>query len=168
MILELKPFTDLYQEGVLGLGEHIILIPASNLVPLTMAGWICVLWYALSLAFTQISVLLLYMRVLATNWMRRVCYLAMATVLAYNIWVVISIFTACIPLQAFWDFEVQGRCYPLWVWTTNTALHIATDLMIFLLPFPVLRHLRMAPRQKMLVTGIFAMGFLLVVLDILH
>ncbi len=147
-------------EATLGLGEHFELILPANRLALGMVGWMSILWYALSLMLSQLSVLLLYIRVIGTDKMRRICYITMTIVTAFNFWILIYVFTACVPLQAFWDPTVPGRCYPVWVSPVNTVIHIATDLVIFLLPFPVVKHLRMPPRQKYLVFCIFGLGFL--------
>ena len=108
----------------------------------------------------QMSVLLLYIRVMGSDRMRRACYVTLAVVMVFNVWVVVYIFTACVPLEAFWDPRVHGQCYPEWLSPFNTVLHIVSDLVIFLLPFPAVRHLRMPPRQKSLLFCIFGLGFL--------
>jgi hypothetical protein len=81
--------------------------------------------------------------------------------MVYNILVVVMVFTACIPLHAFWDFTVAGAyCHAKSIWWANTYLHVITDFMIYLLPMPVILRLRFPTRQKVLLFVLFAFGFL--------
>jgi hypothetical protein len=81
--------------------------------------------------------------------------------MVYNICVVITVFTACIPLQAFWDATIQGAyCHALSIWWVIGSLHIVTDFTIYLLPMSVILQLRFPRRQKVLLLVLFAFGFL--------
>lgn len=66
----------------------------------------------------------------------------------------------CNPVNKFWDSSVPGTCIPnLPFWYINAAGNIATDVTIFTLPLPVLRHLNLQRPQKILLMGIFSIGF---------
>lgn len=133
------------------------------------AGWYGILWYALTLAFTKISICMLYFTIFTYEWSRRACWILIAIVIISNLWVVSSVLTACIPLQAFWDISIKGAyCHPQSVWWANTGLNMATDYLIFILPIPVIWSLNLPQRQKMLLVGVFALGFFVCFISVLR
>lgn len=123
------------------------------------------MFYSLSLTFTKISILLLYMRIFTyPGWIKRAIRVVLFAVLAIGAWLVASVCTACIPLEAFWNwslaFVTPVYCQPSNLWWANAAIHITTDVVIVLLPMPVISTLRIPRRQKRAVFGVFALGFL--------
>jgi hypothetical protein len=59
-------------------------------------------------------------------------------VIAIGIWLVVSVCTACMPLEAFWDWSLYFKgpvyCQPVNLWWANAGLHITSDLVIMALP----------------------------------
>jgi hypothetical protein len=115
----------------------------------------------MTLFFTKVSILLLYLRILGHQHSRYAAYVIMGVVVLTNIWTLVTVVTACIPLQAFWDRTIEGaRCLPQVYFFANTGLHMATDFLIFLLPMPVIFKLKVKRGQKIALYCIFALGFL--------
>jgi hypothetical protein len=102
------------------------------------AAWYGILFYNMSLVFTRISILLLYKRIFTYSWAKRAIQVALVLVTATGIWFVASVATACVPLDAFWDWSLfmktQVYCQPPNLWWGNAAIHIAGDLAIVILP----------------------------------
>lgn len=44
------------------------------------------------------------------------------------------------------------------LWFSNASMHIATDIVILLIPIPALSGLELPQRQKMALISIFALG----------
>lgn len=66
----------------------------------------------------------------------------------------------CTPIPKFWDQSLPGTCVPnLPFWYINAAGNIITDVTIFILPLPVLRSLNLQKSQRVLLLGIFSLGF---------
>ena len=129
-------------------------------------GWYTVLWYMLSLLFTKISILLLYLRILRYQHARYAVYAILIIVVATNgAWTLATVVTACTPLKAFWHPEMlltsgsKASCRPTGYWLANTALHIATDVLLYLLPLPVSLKLKMKARQKLGLYAVLVLGF---------
>jgi hypothetical protein len=127
-------------------------------------GWAAILLYELSLWCSQVSILLLFLRIWTFPRINRAAYYLLILVMIYNILVFITVLTACVPLRAFWDFELQfsGRayCHSKNIWWANTYLHVITDFMIYMIPMPVILRARFPKRQKILLFVLFALGFL--------
>ena len=68
---------------------------------------------------------------------------------------------SCIPISGYWDKTIDSTCisnYPQWY--INAAGNIFTDLAIFFLPMPILRKLNLPKSQRLVLFGIFSLGFL--------
>jgi hypothetical protein len=74
--------------------------------------------------------------------------------------ILVSIFT-CHPIPAFWDQTITpDYCIPnLPQWYINAAGNIATDLVIFALPIPVLWKLQLPRGQRLSLVAVFGLGF---------
>lgn len=109
--------------------------------------------------------MLLYLRTLTYDWTRKVLLGFMAIVIITGTINLILDFTACIPLNAFWDGNVQATyCHSNEVYYALTGLQIGTDFLIFLLPLPVVWSIRAPKDQKIVLTIVFSFGFLSVTL----
>lgn len=118
------------------------------------------LFYAMSLAFAKLSILFLYMRFLVHGPQRIANYILLGIITACNIWVFITNFIQCIPLEAQWNPEVKGTCLGLAVSIGNSILHVITDFFMFLLPIPTLLKLKVNTKQKIGLPLVFSLGFL--------
>jgi hypothetical protein len=115
----------------------------------------------MSLWFAQVSILMLYIRIWTYPWVRRAAHVLLAIVMLYNIFVFITVFTACIPLAAFWDFTITpAYCHSKNIWWANTYMHVITDFLIFCLPIPLIIMLKFPKKEKVILFFLFAFGFL--------
>jgi hypothetical protein len=76
-------------------------------------------------------------------------------------WIVVSIFTGCVPLAGLWDVETHmtAYCHPPSVYWSHSGINIGTDFLIFLLPLAVLRKLNVPRRQKIALYCVFLVAF---------
>ncbi|KAK3687807.1 hypothetical protein B0T22DRAFT_479091 [Podospora appendiculata] len=144
-----------------GLGKHVYDFNlAAETVPLNKAWWTSLITYVTTLALSKISICLLYLKVFTLEWARRASWAVLTIVAISSAFMIINTSTACIPLQAFWDKTIEGAyCHSNKIWWANTGLAIGTDVLIFLLPIPLVVPLSLPRRQKFVVVGIFALGF---------
>ncbi|KAB5575585.1 hypothetical protein GE09DRAFT_1215348 [Coniochaeta sp. 2T2.1] len=160
------------RQAARGFGGHTLDIPPQNFVPMSRAGWYSILWYQLTLFLTKTSILLLYARILNYQHARYAVYVIGVVVTLSNVWTFAVVMTACVPLAAFWDFALAAAggtyCHPRSFWWANTGLHMATDFLIFALPMPIVFQLNANPRQKVLLYGIFALGFLVSLMSVIR
>ena len=117
--------------------------------------------YTSSFTFTKISILLQYLRVFNVTNIRKLCYIQIVIVSVYGVWLFFSSIFNCVPIARNWDKTVQGKCLPTTpLWLTNAALNIATDIMIVLLPMPVISSLTLPLKQKFWLAIVFAFGLM--------
>lgn len=136
------------------------------------AAWYGILFYNLSLSFSRISILLLYRRIFTYSWSKRAIQVVLVLVVVIGIWLVVSVCTACVPLEAFWNWSLfwtqHVYCQPINLWWANAALHIVSDLVIMALPMPVLSSLKLPRRQKYALVGVFGLGFFVCIVSIIR
>ncbi|KAK0720161.1 hypothetical protein B0H67DRAFT_460454, partial [Lasiosphaeris hirsuta] len=149
------------EQAVYGLGRHTLDISPEMMIPMGKAGWYTILWYMMALLFTKISILLLYIRILSYQHARYAVYAILAIVVLTNgLWTFITVITSCMPLEAFWNPKITGAyCRPVVYWYANTGLHIGTDVLLYILPLPIIINLQVKRRQKIVLYSIFALGF---------
>lgn len=79
-----------------------------------------------------------------------------------GLWMVLSGFFFCIPVYHFWNLDSavrKGHCLPEGpVWFTNAGIQIFTDIVILILPMPVLSKLRLPKRQRAGIMLVFGVG----------
>lgn len=117
-------------------------------------------FYQLSLFLTKVSILLLYIRILKYQLACWAAWFMLAVVVIYNIWVFVLMMTICVPLQAFWDWTIEGDCKTQASMWASIGLHITTDFLIFFIPLPVVYRMTLPWRKRLGLVLLFALGFL--------
>lgn len=67
---------------------------------------------------------------------------------------------ACIPMGIIIPSHQAICINSLMVWYLTSIMNIVTDFIVFLLPMPAVRNLHLPPKQKLLISSIFGLGFL--------
>ena len=119
------------------------------------------------------SILLFYARVFprgATLYLWRIfLYIILVVIVSVYLSATVVAVFQCIPISYTWDKRTPGRCLDLiLLYYLGAANNIVTDLMILVLPMPVVWNLQMPRSKKYAVTGVFLMGGLLVSLNYLR
>jgi hypothetical protein len=130
----------------------------------------------LSLLATKTAILLLYLRVLSFRHARYIVYGILALVIGTNgVWTLYTVLTACTPLSSFWLWSPEPTtstpdiwCRPQRDWLLNTALHIGTDVLLYLLPLPVLVRLQVSARQKAALYAVLSLGLFVCVVSVVR
>ncbi|KAM7194843.1 hypothetical protein V8F33_007041 [Rhypophila sp. PSN 637] len=156
-----------------GLGKHIYAIDPAlmpELVPNYLRYfYFSIVFYCAGLMTIKLTFLFGYYRVLAVQHMRVVYIVAIVIVGGWSIsQVFVGIFT-CTPVSGFWDKSIPSTCIPnLPQWYINAAGNIITDVAVFVLPLPAIWRLQLAKPQRLMLVGIFCLGFFTVVISIIR
>lgn len=126
--------------------------------------------YNVSLIFVKLSLFLQYYRLVDQVPRYRSLFLVAGfIVMGWTIAMVFTMTFICVPVYAYWDKSVPHVCLsdPV-MQLTNSVGNIVTDVMLLLLPMPVLWNLNLPPRQKWGVIGIFSLGFITCIVSLLR
>jgi hypothetical protein len=126
--------------------------------------WLSVPFYNLTMVLTKFSALTLYARIFRPHSFLLVTYILMGFLVIVGLWTTLSGFFFCIPVHAFWSPSAEIRrtkCLPATpVWFTNAAIQTSTDLVILILPLPLLWKLQLPKREKWGILIVFSLGIM--------
>ncbi|KXX80580.1 hypothetical protein MMYC01_202240 [Madurella mycetomatis] len=131
-------------------------------------GWlqtfyISIVLYNGSPTATKLTFLLQYYRILGgTGQIPKAIMVAFVIIAQWSILqLLLVIFTYTpTPIQKFWLPEAPGTCIPsLPFWYVNAVGNIITDVIVFVLPLPVLSRLNLRRNQKLSLIAVFCLGF---------
>ncbi|KAH8724795.1 hypothetical protein GQ44DRAFT_580756, partial [Phaeosphaeriaceae sp. PMI808] len=126
---------------------------------------ICVTLYGLSIMFSKLSILILFLRSFPQK-PKKTIYATIAVVVLYSLIGSFGWLFACQPLEKFWDLSItRGSCIE---WTKinvfSGVMNTITDSIILLLPIFMLRKVQLPKWEKIgLVLAVMTGGFVLVV-----
>lgn len=113
----------------------------------------------MTLFSSKASILLQYRRVFKIRKMLLACNIMLGAIAVYGTWTFLSAWLNCIPVAKFWDDSIPGFCLSKeGLWFSNSAMHILSDVIVLVLPMPVLRSLQLPTKQKVALMGVFALG----------
>lgn len=131
--------------------------------------YISIVLYCSALFTIKMTFLLQYYRVFAVQNLRRVFIAAILLVGGWSLSQVLVGIFICTPIRGFWDPTVPSHCITnLPQWYANAAGNIFTDLLVLLMPFPLLKRLQLPGHQKLLLFAIFGLGFFTVSISVLR
>jgi hypothetical protein len=145
-----------------GLGKHVMFVSLEDLTIFFELSLALSIVYVLTLMFTKLSILCLYIRVLTYGYVRRAAQVMLGVVLVSHLYILATLFTACIPLSAFWDLtpsRANAYCHPMSIYWSHAGLNIVTDFLIFILPLTVIHKIRTPRPQKIALVVIFLLAF---------
>ena len=120
--------------------------------------------YKCTIAMTKTSILLLYVRIFHNvAKFRRICHCLLGYIIAYAIASILATIFQCSPIKRTFNHKLPGTCINLTAfWYANAISSILTDIVVLLLPMPLLKRLHLPRRQKYGLMGVFALGGLYV------
>jgi hypothetical protein len=93
----------------------------------------------------------------------------MVFIIGYTIGLFFALLLACAPMNKNWDVLVEGTCVNLpALYFATAAVNIASDILLFFLPLPMVCQLQLPFKQKIGLMGIFTIGSLTVITSIVR
>ncbi|CAI7677917.1 unnamed protein product [Penicillium pancosmium] len=124
--------------------------------------WVSIPFYNLSLILSKLSALVFLTSIFRIRRFSITAYLLMGFLVVAGLWMVLSGFIFCVPIPIFWSMNkslVAAHCLPKApVWFTNASIQIITDIIILILPMPIVSKLRLPKRQRAGIMIIFGVG----------
>ncbi|KAH8891470.1 hypothetical protein GQ53DRAFT_865116 [Thozetella sp. PMI_491] len=124
--------------------------------------------YIWTLCIVKVALLLQYRRIFHLAWIRKVSLCLIVFSITWNSVQSILCGVSCIPVGLFIPSEM-GHCIDsLLVWLTAAIINIITDFMVFVMPLPAIKSLHLPLKQKILLLGVFCLGFFTCVVSIVR
>lgn len=144
-----SPFDDGYLEGV-SVGSKLLVAMEQLYYP--------------AIAFSKLSILASYLRIFASKSYRIITYVVIGIVSATAVSGVVASFTVCRPFSSRWEMylpEYFGnyQCFHTARYYQGISVpNIATDVVMLVLPLPVVWGLNVSRNQKLALSFVFLLG----------
>ncbi|KAF2091040.1 hypothetical protein K490DRAFT_17157, partial [Saccharata proteae CBS 121410] len=118
---------------------------------------------------TKASIIIQYLRLFSQKLMRRACFVVLFIVTGAACWGVFGGIFLCSPVHKYWDPKTPGHCTDAETyWLSTAGVGIIMDFVIWLLPMPLIGHLRLPLKQKISVIAVFALGGFVCIVSVLR
>ncbi|THZ06221.1 hypothetical protein D6C95_02499 [Aureobasidium pullulans] len=152
-----------------GYGALVSTLSDKQLARALMWFWWAQVMYKLTIWPTKLSILFLYLRVFGdtpnvTSFgvnFRKFAYGLMAFSAVFCVITLIVNVLTCIPVKHYWDKNSSGHCGvdPFSWWLSQSLLNTISDILILVLPMPLVKNLLQIPaRQKLGLCLVFGLG----------
>ncbi|KAF5597491.1 uncharacterized protein FSUBG_8526 [Fusarium subglutinans] len=142
-----------------GLGSHISTLSGEQISNFLRMFYFSTVVYNVALAVIKTVFLLQYYRAIPVRQYKKTY---IASVVLVTCWSLSQIFLntfMCWPIASFWDVTIKGTCIlNKSSFYVGAAGNILTDILIMVLPIPVLRSLKLGRRQKWILISVFCLG----------
>lgn len=133
-----------------GAGQHAKDLPPETIRKMLKLIKVHELVYVISIPFPKLALISLYLRLFQAKYCKITLYMAAFVISATALFGVITVFTNCRPLHAFWDKSIPERCTldPMTTMKYYSIPNIATDAVMLIVPMPALYKLNISMLAK--------------------
>ncbi|KAG9563348.1 hypothetical protein KCU71_g5849, partial [Aureobasidium melanogenum] len=150
-----------------GLGLKAADFPPENAVPFSRIQFAGGPLYCLTVLGFKLSLLISYLKVAGFNrTYATVVWTVLVFVVISQILFTILLSVGCQPIAKQWDPSIPGKCLnalPIYFALGGTSL--GWDLIIIVLPFPILRRLQLDFHRKVALFAVFSLGFFVTIVQ---
>ncbi|KAL4781101.1 hypothetical protein BJX76DRAFT_363881 [Aspergillus varians] len=152
-----------------GLGRHIQFIPPDELVVYMKTLASGSFLYPACIACVKLSILAFYKRLFPIRPMLLAVNIVASIVILWCVGVCLIGAVTCIPFRKLWEPSLPGGCIDLAKFYYGLQIpNIVTDAVILVMPLRIVWNLQIPKLQKVLLTGIFMLGLLTLIFDIIR
>ncbi|KAL4948458.1 hypothetical protein BDW69DRAFT_203517 [Aspergillus filifer] len=155
-----------------GLGKNIWTIRFSDIDECMKLFFIEEVLYTVSTALIKVSMLLLYLRLFPNPLLRIAIFTSLAITTSWAVGSFFAQLFSCSPISYYWkqwDMEHEGHCISHNdLLLSHSIINIVLDVLVILLPMPVLVKLHMSLEKRIGMCLMFAVGLVVTVISILR
>ncbi|KAI0383179.1 hypothetical protein F5Y04DRAFT_30437 [Hypomontagnella monticulosa] len=153
-----------------GLGiKDIRNIPEQNVIPFGILEYTSAPLYILAVLGFKLSLLVSYFRFVPQGMCKYGVSCVLASCTAFHVACLIVHMSMCQPVASQWDPSIIGKCVNIRAYyMASAALTVVFDFAVMFLPFPVLIKTKIPTKKKVVLLGLFALGFFITVIQIIR
>jgi hypothetical protein len=147
-----------------GLGRHFADIDPDDMLPFFTVLFAVYFIYDTALVLLKASALLFFARIFLSQqystWFSWCLYATHFLNIAWFLGIVFSSAFMCQPIAKSWNPTLEGKCGSTpGLWLGSAIPSVVIDLIILLLPLPMIWSLKMSTARKSGITAIFVCGY---------
>lgn len=117
--------------------------------------------YSFAITLMKATFLLQYRRVFPLPNFQRICNIALGFLVIWAVAGFLGAVLNCLPLERNWDASAPNNCSGrVKFWVAYAIMHVITEVLILIMPLPLLKTLPLPKVQKGVLMAIFCLGFL--------
>jgi hypothetical protein len=117
--------------------------------------------YIIVQVLTKVSILLFYLRVFPQRWMRITVWTFVIWLLVHGIGFFLAVAFECTPVALIWNKNLEGTCINQnAIVMAGAVFSIVEDLVIFILPMPLVTELNIGRGRRIILVVMFGLGSL--------
>ncbi|KAF6230668.1 hypothetical protein HO173_011019 [Letharia columbiana] len=140
--------------------RHLWAIPKEALIVSSKWAAASIFLYVPATALPKLAILVSYLRILPNKNIRISVYAVFFITIGYMVASCLAFLLQCHPVARIWDMVIPGECHVISNFLVNGVFNFAIDIMVLLLPVPVLMEWRVSSRMRALMGSVFAIGSL--------
>lgn len=157
----------LAEVAIAGVGRHLSVLYVIN--PQAVINWAkcgyaieCI--YAAAVSLPKLSILASYLRIFTNKTLRTTTYIIGAIVAGNGVAGIVASLSSCRPFSARWDPSLFiSNCIDApRFWQGVSIPNVITDVVILLLPFPIVWSIQLDLKQRLALSDVFLLGSLYV------
>ncbi|BCS21685.1 uncharacterized protein APUU_22117S [Aspergillus puulaauensis] len=155
----------------LGWGIDMWALTQAQIISQMKLFYVGIIFFYFSVSIAKLAILFFYLRIFTTRTFKRVTYGLIALCSAYSVAVVFQSAFDCTPASYYWtrfDGVSEGTCLDYAAFKVMPPLNIALDVVVMLLPLPLLLKLNLPLAKKIRVISMFSVGILIIIAGILR
>lgn len=121
---------------------------------------VSILHYNMAMNVVKLGFLFQYRRIFQGKLMQRICFWVIIYVCLWACVQAVLLGLSCLPIQYIVPRMADICLDTLPIWYFSSGMSMATDILIFAIPIPSVLKLQLPLKQRIVVLGIFCLGFL--------
>ncbi|KAI9838759.1 MAG: hypothetical protein M1838_004530, partial [Thelocarpon superellum] len=152
-----------------GLGKHLLAGTIEGVENYLKSLYAYLFLYSLCLYFVKLSLLVFYKQIFPSRGFRIAWYIVVAFNTLVTLTALLVAIFQCRPISGFWDKSFESTCIDSYAFLlAEGALTITSDVIVLIMPMPMVWRLQISSRQKLALTGIFVLGSFVTVASIIR
>ncbi|KXH48458.1 hypothetical protein CSIM01_04837 [Colletotrichum simmondsii] len=163
------PKIDDWSISIGGLGHHAFEMSIQIYEKHMLSSYIVAPVFITCNGLTKTSLLTAYLNISPQRWYRNAILTAIAMVAAYTVIIVSLLLFHCQPIRTNWDPYTSGTCLNSAVLYMAIAVsNIVSDVVLFIIPIPMVLRLQMRPAVKVGAVLMFGIGSITVTTSVVR
>ncbi|KAH7361008.1 hypothetical protein BKA65DRAFT_547708 [Rhexocercosporidium sp. MPI-PUGE-AT-0058] len=161
--LTLIPYVviDIYNGLINGYGRHYWDLDPTKIENLLKVFYVSELLYIVALTLVKASILVFYLRVFTPRWFVIVDLMTLCVAVLAGLAIMFCLIFQCSPISGVWDRTQSTQCLDVNTLSyLSAAISVVLDVVILILPIPVLIRLKMSFKEKLSLIMMFSLGSL--------
>ncbi|KAJ1329646.1 hypothetical protein MN608_06382 [Microdochium nivale] len=153
-------------EAKYGMGRHVETVGEKETLEQLKFLMVGILNYNMGLNVVKLGFLFQYRRIFHGAVMQRICYWFIVYVCLWACVQAVLLGLACLPVSIIVPSMANSCLDTLPIWYFSSGMSMATDMLIFCIPIPSVLKLQLPLRQRIMVLGIFCLGFFVCIISV--